>query len=121
MKAKSAAGAPIAMSLAAISPMPPARALPATRAITGLPNSQMRCSNTGKALIGCSSAGTSTVVRSIPEQKTVPVWLSTTVRTDSSASAASRADRSCPSSGADSALRRSGAFNVMVATEPAAR
>ncbi len=57
------------------------------------------------------------MVRSIPEQNTGPVWVSTTERTAASAAAASRCARNSLSSAADSALRRCGESSVIVATE----
>ena len=54
--------------------------------------------------------------RSIPEQKTRPVWSSTTTRTVSSASASASACRSWARSARESALRLAGESRVSVAT-----
>ena len=78
-----------AMSAAAIRPSPPARAGPATRATTGLGNSQSAASTSASISAGTRPASRASAVsfRSAPEQKTGPVCESTTTRTAGSVDA----------------------------------
>ena len=112
MNAKVAPSAATAMSQAATRPMPPARAWPLTCATTGL-RSVAICrsspiSSSGPLLI-------ESALRSAPEQKVEPVWVSSTARTPSSPSASSRAAASSSTSAADRALRLCGESRVRTA------
>ena len=92
LNAKVAVAATTTMSAAAMMPMPPARAGPATLARTGLGQWAIRRRMAGSSRTPCRpGAAAASSLRSMPEQKTGPVWLSTTTRTASSAAAASSA------------------------------
>ena len=104
-------------SQAASSPTPPARAGPRTAASTGFGELHSSCSRSGNSRTPCSCAPPPAAsARSIPEQKTRPVWSSTSTRTASSASACSTAERSWARIVRDSALRLAGESRVSVAT-----
>ena len=116
MNAKVVPGVPTAMSHAPTSPMPPARTCPSSRAITGLGSSTIvRSRVTSRAVVRCGPSGSLASRRSLPEQNTVPVWVSTIARTPSSAAAAPSADSSAATRAAESALRFAGESRVIVA------
>ena len=110
VKAKVAASAATAMSAAAMRPMPPARAWPLTRTMTGTALSTMDVRMAGMRL----GAAVPRSDRSAPEQNTVPVPVSTTARTSGSPVASRNACSSCANSAADSALRLAGESSVSV-------
>ena len=104
-------------SQAASSPTPPARAGPRTTATTGFGEFQMASSSSGNSRTPWSCAPPPAAsARSMPEQKTRPVWSSTTTRTASSASASSSAAFSWARIARESALRLAGESRVSVAT-----
>ncbi len=120
LNAKVASWAAIATSHAATSPTPPARAGPLIRATTGVGDSQIVCRIRGTSVTPCCCApAPRDSLRSMPEQNTRPVWVSTITRAAGSAIAASRWASSSRRSCADRALRLAGESSVIVAT-PAA-
>ena len=108
------------MSAAAVRPMPPARAGPASCATTGLGDRAIRCRIAGSSRTpSAPGAAVASSLRSMPELNTGPSCASTMTRTAGSATAASRASFSSARSARDSALRLPGESSVIVATPPA--
>ena len=91
LNANVASCAATAMSQAATSPTPPARAGPASRASTGVGEVQIRSRMAGNSLTpwSCAPAPRDSL-RSMPEQNTGPLCVSTITRAASSAIAVSR-------------------------------
>ena len=117
VKANVASFTATAMSQAATSPMPPARAGPASFATTGVRACQIFSRIAGSSLTLCVSTSVPRAsLRSIPEQNTFPACASTMTRTDVSDIAESRWAESCRRSCAESALRLCGESSVTVAT-----
>ena len=119
VNAKVASRTATAMSQAATRPTPPARAGPATRAMTGVSDVQSVLRIAGNSLTPWSSdPAPRDSRRSIPEQNTGPVWVRTITRTDSSRVAVSRWAESSRRTCAESALRLRGESSVIVAVPP---
>ena len=104
------------MSHDATRPIPPALTAPFSAAITGFG----ACSRDRRRSGYVTPAEGCAPLRSAPEQKTVPVAVSTIARTSSSPAAVLRWAASSDCSGADRALRFAGESRVIVAT-PSAR
>ena len=112
VKANVLAVAATARSAAAMSPSPPARACPLTRAMTGTGLSTMHVRMSGIRF----GAAPPRSARSAPEQNTVPAPVSTMARTSSSPVASRNARSSSSSNCADKALRLCGESSVSVRT-----
>jgi hypothetical protein len=118
VNANVASRAQSAMSAAAMSPRPPARAAPPIRATTGFVDSQIAASTSPSRPTGTRpvSSAAAVSVRSAPDEKTWPVWVNTITRTASSRSASSSAASSCSIKATERALRFGGLSSVSVAT-----
>ena len=90
VKANEAVSVATARSQAPTMPMPPARTCPVIRAITGLSSSMTAVSSPVIAAVASDIDPPPASDRSAPEQKTRPVWVSTTARTPRSCPAAVR-------------------------------
>jgi hypothetical protein len=114
LKAKVLAEAATAMSAAARRPSPPARACPLTRTMTGAGDDVMavRISGMREAPVRSRS------FRSAPEQKTLPVPVTTMARTTRSVVASRNPSASSASRREESAFRLCGESSVSVHTAP---
>src|SRR5919107_4742005 len=113
----SASGAPLPRASTCAATQASTSSAGRTTPTTGLGESQTISSRAGNSLTPWSSASPPAAsARSIPEQNTRPVWSSTTTRTESSAIASVRAERSWARIARESALRLAGESRTSVAT-----
>ena len=110
LKAKDAPAGATAMSAAATRPMPPARACPFTRAMTGTGLSTMVVRISGIRF----GAAEPRSARSAPEQNTEPAPVSTMARTSTSATAPHSAAANSSSMADESAFRLCGESRTSV-------